>query len=182
MCCQGRPGAARGVRETPGSSGHPVSSGYPSPVDTTGSWSYTYGEGEDCKCLFGNGSPTCVRPFSSTRGSLLTSQYPQGDAARMGAPGEKGPNGLPVSMAAGPVIFGVLQQLGLRTEILPGERGGSFCALSQKGPHLSQEEMQFSHHTNRGTVYKMERKTSGVAPNTNTVIPWLLATLALFKI
>ena len=52
----------------------------------------------------------------------------------MGAPGEKGPNGLPVSMAAGPVTFGAVQQLALRTEILPGERGGSFCAVSHKGP------------------------------------------------
>lgn len=44
----------------------------------------------------------------------------------MGVPGEKGPNGLPVSMAAGPVAFGAVRQLGLRTAILPGGEGGGF--------------------------------------------------------
>lgn len=109
-------GSCKGTRETPGSSGHPVSSGCPPPVDTTGSGSRACREGEDYKYLFGNVSPSCVRPFSSSRGSLLTSWYPQGDAAPMGAPGEKGPNGLPVSMAAGPGTFGAVQQLGLGTQ------------------------------------------------------------------
>lgn len=52
----------------------------------------------------------------------------------MGAPGEKGPNGLPVSMAAGPVAFGAVQQLGLPTETLPGERGGRFAYCLTRGP------------------------------------------------
>lgn len=61
----------------------------------------------------------------------------------MGAPGEKGPNGLPVSMAVGPITFGAVQQLGPCTEILPGETGGSFCGSPHKEPHLSQEETRF---------------------------------------
>lgn len=93
VCCQGRLGAAAS-RETPGSS---------CPVGAhssrhNSSWSCAYREGEKYKCLFGNVPPACARPFPSAGGSLLTSPYPQGDAAPMGAPGEKGPNGLPVSM------------------------------------------------------------------------------------
>lgn len=90
MCCQGGLGAA-GSRETPGSS---------CPVGAhssrhNSSCSCAYREGGKHQCLFGNVPPTCARPSPI---SLLTSPCPQGDAAPMGAPGEKGPNGLPVSM------------------------------------------------------------------------------------
>jgi len=79
----------------------------PTPCRHSGLWVlHRWGGRRDYKCLLGNASPTCVRAFSSTGGSFLTSRYPQGDAARMGAPGEKGPNGLPVSMAAGAVPSG----------------------------------------------------------------------------
>lgn len=128
-------GSCEGTWETPGSSEHPtafVSSGCPPLVDTTGSWSCTYREGEDYRCLYGNVSPACVRPLSSSRGSLLTSWYPQGDAARMGAPGEKGPNGLPVSMAPWWSSF--------------------------QRPHLNHEEMLFPHHTDEEQCTRQDGK------------------------
>lgn len=118
----------------------------PPPADAAGSGSCTCGEGEDFKSLFGNVSPACVRPFSSSRESLLTSRYPQGDAARMGAPGEKGPNGLPVSMDLSPL--GAPPAWPAHRDPSWGE-GASPCALFHKGPHLSQKKMHFSHHKAR---------------------------------
>lgn len=60
----------------------------------------------------------------------------------MGAPGEKGPNGLPVSMAAGPVTFGAVQQLSLCTDLSGGDRRFILWVTSQGAP-LSQEETRF---------------------------------------
>lgn len=137
MCCQGRLGntwelLSRGAH----SSGH------------NSSWPCAYREGGKYKCLFGNVSPTCARPFPI---SLLTSPYPQGDAAPMGAPGEKGPNGLPVSMEQDLPPLGTPAAQGACRDPSWG-RGGSSCGLLHKELWLSQEEMHFSHHADREGV------------------------------
>lgn len=98
---------------------------------------------------------------------MLTSRYPQGDAARMGVPGEKGPNGLPVSMAA---LAARLR--GIKAAWL-GEGSFMLCTVSQRDP-LNARGSVISPTYRQGAMYKMGWEASGLAPN-STVKPWLLA-------
>lgn len=102
-------------RDTPGA---PVQ-GVLAPLDTAALGAVHKG-GRKHKCL-----GMCALPVPGL-GSLLTSPYPQGDAAPVGAPGEKGPNGLPVSMEQDCHPWGC-QQLGVPADTFPGDRGGAFC-------------------------------------------------------
>lgn len=69
----------------------------------------------------------CALPLPGS-GPLLTSPYPQGDAAPVGAPGEKGPNGLPVSMEQDCHLWGC-QQLGVPADTFLGTGEGHSAIL-----------------------------------------------------
>lgn len=165
MCCQGRLG---NTWELLSSCAH--SSRHNS------SWNCAHREGGKYKCLFGNVSPTCARPFPCAGGSLLTSPYPQGDAAPMGAPGEKGPNGLPVSMEQDLPPLGVPAAQGACRNPSWGQGRVILWAVAQGALVKPRGNALFPPCRQGRSV---PERTGEHLEQHYAVIPWLLAALTL---